>query len=308
MAGSGAADAPDDLPYANDKRGLVAWIGVAVAALVVIAGVALLLSQGGNDKAGKARTAGAGKESAARTGGTGTDTDTSATDTTATSETSATGSNTTESSRPVATSAAPTTTATAPTTPPTAAPTTAPPAPPMAPHPTTPHRAIYRDGKLYLEGAVPDQQIAKAFFDKAAAVIGPQNVINNYVIDPAAPVPTDGRVTVDQRFLFPTGSAVLDPSYSNILELGVTVMKINPQVVMVITGYTDNTGDPNQNVLLSQARASAVVTYLSARGIDVSRFRPIGKGNADPVAPNDNDTNRALNRRIEVTLLNLLAQ
>lgn len=307
VAGSGAAGAPEDLPYAGDKRGLGAWIGVIVAGLVVVVGLVLLLSQGGSDKAGKARTAGTTNQ-AAGTGGTATETS----NTTDTSNTGAEGtgaantkfSSTTNSPPP--TTSAPTTTTPATTTPPTTVPP--PPTPPVAPHPTAPHRAVYRDGKLYLEGAVPNQQIAKAFFDKAAAVIGPQNVINNYVIDPAAPVPTDGRVTVDQRFLFPTGSAVLDPSYSNVLELGVIVMRLNPQVVMVITGYTDNTGDPNDNLLLSQARASAVVNYLSARGIDVGRFRPIGKGAADPVAPNDNDVNRALNRRIEVTLLNLLAQ
>ena len=195
----------------------------------------------------------------------------------------------------------------APTTavPTTAVPTTAAPVPtgPLPP----PHQAVYRDGKLYLEGAVPDAATGQKLFDKAAAVIGKDNVLGGYIIDPRMPPQTDGRVIVDQRFVFPTGSAVLDPNYSNILELGFIVMTQNPQVTMVINGHTDSVGDPNQNLILSQARASSVVNYYASRGIDPNRFVPIVHGSANPVAPNETEAGRAQNRRIEVTLLHLIS-
>ncbi len=197
--------------------------------------------------------------------------------------------------------------------PPTAAPTTAPPttAPPTTAAPAGPiplsHRAVYRDGKLYLEGAVHDGATGHELYQKAVAVVGEDNVVGGYLIDPRIPPGTDGKVIVDQRFVFPTGSAQLDPSYSNVLELGVIVMTQNPQVTMIIDGYTDSTGDPNSNLLLSQARASAVVSYFASRGIDPGRFVPIGHGSADPVASNDTEEGRAQNRRIEVTLEHLIS-
>ncbi|MCU1455715.1 MAG: hypothetical protein JWN46_3861 [Acidimicrobiales bacterium] len=172
--------------------------------------------------------------------------------------------------------------------------------------PPVPHRAIYADGKLYLVGSVPDQATGRKLYDKAVAVVGVSNVIDRYTIDARVPKITDGRVIVAQRFVFPFASAVLDPAYSNVLQLGYIVMTQNPQVTMVINGYTDATGDPNLNLLLSQARAYAVVQYYAARGIDPKRFVPIGHGQADPVASNDTDAGRAQNRRIDVTLLHLV--
>lgn len=198
---------------------------------------------------------------------------------------------------------APTTSAPVPTS--QAAPTTAAPVPtgPLPP----PHQAVYRDGKLYLEGAVPDAATGQKLFDKAAAVIGKDNVIGSYIIDPRMPPQTDGRVVVDQRFVFPSGSATLDPNYSNVLELGFIVMSQNPQVTMVINGFTDSVGDPNQNLILSQARATSVVNYYASRGIDPKRFVPIGHGADNPVAPNETEAGRAQNRRIEVALLHLIS-
>ena len=76
------------------------------------------------------------------------------------------------------TSPSPSTTA-APTT---AVPTTAAPAPAAA----QPERgAVYKDGQLILQGAVPNREVADAFIAKAAEVIGPDNVVDNYVIDPS---------------------------------------------------------------------------------------------------------------------------
>ena len=170
-----------------------------------------------------------------------------------------------------------------------------------------PHRGIYRGGKLYLEGAVPSRKVGDELKARAAEVIGAQNVVDNYVIDPAAPAITDGKVVVDEPFLFQTGSAVIDPAYDALLNLGVAVMQLNPQVVMVVRGYTDSVGDDLQNLALSQARAQAVADWIIAKGIDPSRFRLEGKGEADPVGDNNTPDGKALNRRIEVELVNLLA-
>ena len=84
-------------------------------------------------------------------------------------------------------------------------------------------------------------------------------------------------------------------------------MQLNPQVVMVVRGYTDDVGDEQANLALSQARAQAVADWIAAKGIDPGRFRIEAHGEADPVGDNATPEGKALNRRIEVELLNLLA-
>ena len=196
-----------------------------------------------------------------------------------------------------------------PVSPTTVAPTTAVPttvaAPPPAP--AQPERgAVYKDGQLFLQGAVPNREVADAFIAKAAEVIGPDNVVDNYVIDPSAEVPTDGRVVVDDPVLFDTGSTEVSPEFYGLLDLGVAVMSLNPQVVMIVEGHTDEVGSTEANQRLSEERARSVVAYITDKGIDPSKFEVVGKGETDPVAPNDTPEGRQQNRRIEVQLINLL--
>ena len=168
------------------------------------------------------------------------------------------------------------------------------------------HGATYRGGKLYLAGALPSRKLADAFVKKASEVIGAENVVEHYVIDKRAPVPTDGRVRVDEPFLFPPGSASINPAYSSLLNLGVTVMRINPKVTMKVVGFTDDTGQAGVNKTLSRARAQAVADWITIRGISAKRFIVIGKGPSDPVESNATPGGRTRNRRIEVELLGLL--
>ena len=169
------------------------------------------------------------------------------------------------------------------------------------------HEATYRDGRLYLSGRLPTKASRDAFVDKAAEVIGEDNVIDGYVIDPGAPEPGPGRVRVDEDLVFAPGSAVLSPDYSQILDLGIAVMRLNPEVQMVITGHTDDNGSASANQRLSEQRAQAVVDYLTTEGdLNPSRFTATGKGESSPRVPNDTEANQRLNRRIEVDLLGLV--
>ena len=72
-----------------------------------------------------------------------------------------------------------------------------------------------------------------------------------------------------------------------------------PQVAIEISGHTDNTGEPEGNLALSQERAKAVQDYLMGKGIAESRLRTVGYGQTRPVASNDTEDGRAQNRRIE---------
>ena len=80
-----------------------------------------------------------------------------------------------------------------------------------------------------------------------------------------------------------------------------------PDSKIVVIGYTDDIGDENYNQKLSLKRAQAVKDFLM--NLDILSIAPekiiaIGKGEKDPIVPNTNAKNRALNRRVEI-LINL---
>lgn len=74
-------------------------------------------------------------------------------------------------------------------------------------------------------------------------------------------------------------------------------------LVLEVTGHTDSSGDEGQNVQLSLARAEAVVTYLSARGMPSERLIADGVGSAEPIATGSSRRARQLNRRVEFRFL-----
>lgn len=69
-----------------------------------------------------------------------------------------------------------------------------------------------------------------------------------------------------------------------------------------IIGHTDSLGDANFNLTVSRRRAAAVGNYLLRQGIDQARLESIGRGEVDPVAPNNSAAGRRQNRRIEFRL------
>ena len=71
---------------------------------------------------------------------------------------------------------------------------------------------------------------------------------------------------------------------------------------LLLIGHTDSVGTASYNLDLSQRRAGAVADYLTARGVPAARLATSGRGETDPVAPNDTDADRQLNRRVEVVV------
>jgi len=88
-------------------------------------------------------------------------------------------------------------------------------------------------------------------------------------------------------------------------ELNKTVMflQTNPSVRIEIAGHTDNSGNDSHNRQLSLNRAKAVHQFLIDQGINTKRLTYKGYGSTLPVAPNDSEKHRQLNRRIEFKIL-----
>ena len=81
-------------------------------------------------------------------------------------------------------------------------------------------------------------------------------------------------------------------------------MKSKPNIKILIIGHTDNTGNPQRNQKLSEARAESLAAYLIAQNINKDRIKTQGKGDTMPVATNGTEEGRRWNRRTEVFLSN----
>lgn len=103
------------------------------------------------------------------------------------------------------------------------------------------------------------------------------------------------------RLTFKTGSAEIDMERSAAqIENIHRILQAFPAVQLKIGGYTDNTGSDETNLALSKARADAVVAAVAALGSDPARMDAEGYGPQFPVASNDTEEGRAMNRRIDV--------
>ncbi|PJJ60450.1 OmpA family protein [Hymenobacter chitinivorans] len=99
---------------------------------------------------------------------------------------------------------------------------------------------------------------------------------------------------------FTQGQAVLLPSSFPTLDQLVGMLTKNPTMTIELRGHTDNQGDPQKNVVLSQERVAAVKAYLVEHGVGAPRITGIGLGGAQPRASNAREATRRLNRRVEV--------
>jgi outer membrane protein OmpA-like peptidoglycan-associated protein len=81
-------------------------------------------------------------------------------------------------------------------------------------------------------------------------------------------------------------------------------MKDNPDIKLIeVQGHTDNKGRPWYNKALSARRAKAVMDGLIKRGVDKTRLRSEGYGQAKPIADNKTDEGRSVNRRVEFQII-----
>jgi outer membrane protein OmpA-like peptidoglycan-associated protein len=80
-------------------------------------------------------------------------------------------------------------------------------------------------------------------------------------------------------------------------------VKSSPGSRWTIAGHTDNQGGADYNLKLSLARAHSVVTWLTQHGVSGDVLTAKGYGLTRPVADNATESGRALNRRVEVSLV-----
>jgi outer membrane protein OmpA-like peptidoglycan-associated protein/tetratricopeptide (TPR) repeat protein len=154
----------------------------------------------------------------------------------------------------------------------------------------------------------PDRSFSGLYVEKEGYLpkiynVERDNLINQENLEIALTPIAAGEAFIFENIFFDFDKDELKPeSLSSLVRLYDFLM-VNKTVRIQITGHTDNVGSNTYNQNLSQRRAESVKDYLLSKGINENRMLSVGMGDKEPIKPNDTPENRALNRRITITIL-----
>lgn len=115
--------------------------------------------------------------------------------------------------------------------------------------------------------------------------------------------PREVKSFVLHNIYFATGKTrILDSSEPALNELH-RFLLTRPNQRIRIVGHTDNVGSDRSNQVLSEGRCKEVKREMEERGIRAARIEIDGRGERDPIVPNDTEEHRQMNRRVEIVLL-----
>lgn len=110
---------------------------------------------------------------------------------------------------------------------------------------------------------------------------------------------TAKEIRITQQIQFDFNRSTIKAVSFPILDAVKDVLAGNPKISLEVQGHTDNVGQAQYNMKLSQARADSVKAYLASHGIDASRLVAKGYGMTQPLLPNATEASRAMNRRVQ---------
>jgi outer membrane protein OmpA-like peptidoglycan-associated protein len=111
------------------------------------------------------------------------------------------------------------------------------------------------------------------------------------------------NMTFESGLMFKKNSSEISNSYKDDLNSAASVFVKYPDTHIVIEGHTDDTGKDEYNMMLSEKRARAVLSYLVSRGVAANRLTEKWYGEAQPKYANDSEENRQKNRRVELGII-----
>lgn len=182
----------------------------------------------------------------------------------------------------------------------------------------------YSDGEQAASGAVGAIVFGSAgyFLCRAIASDEPEAAAEPAepmaATEPMAPAPTAPQARGEEPALtqspiaerivlrgvnFDFDKAEIRPDAAVILDEAIRILADRPAVKLQVAGHTDWTGTDAYNQTLSERRAGSVQAYLVKSGIGGDRLTAVGHGESQPVASNETSEGRALNRRVELNVL-----
>ena len=145
------------------------------------------------------------------------------------------------------------------------------------------------------------------FYTVEATAIGyfpyHDTIVEHRAFDGIVMSPREVKSFVLHNIYFATGKTrILDSSEPALDEL-YRFLVLRPKQRIRIVGHTDNIGSDRSNQTLSEGRCREVKQAMVERGIAAERIEVEGRGERDPIVPNDTDEQRQMNRRVEIVLL-----
>lgn len=101
---------------------------------------------------------------------------------------------------------------------------------------------------------------------------------------------------------FDTNKSNIKPNFYDTLNRVAQVLTEDNKSGILVSGYTDSTGNDSINIPLSQARAQSVASYLASRGVSTTRINAQGLGSSNPIASNTTAAGKEQNRRVEIAV------
>lgn len=116
------------------------------------------------------------------------------------------------------------------------------------------------------------------------------------------------RVTMTDQTAFDVNSAQIKPGFFSTMDKIANVLNRYGKTSLDIVGHTDSTGSAQYNQGLSERRAQSVHQYLAQKGVVAQRLESYGRGQNEPRATNATAAGRALNRRVEILVVPVVAE
>ncbi|MBX2894166.1 MAG: OmpA family protein [Cyclobacteriaceae bacterium] len=133
-------------------------------------------------------------------------------------------------------------------------------------------------------------------------IVDPKEAKGNMITRNIELTSTGGTIVLN-HLIFSQGKSVIDPKSFPELDEVVAMLKENPKMEIQLEGHTDNRGNAEANITLSQARVDAVKKYMVSKGINKNRVMTKAFGGSKPIATEDTEEARAKNRRVEMRVL-----
>ena len=155
-------------------------------------------------------------------------------------------------------------------------------------------------GDLLKNEGMFDQFVKDVFYEdvEEPAAIVEETV--EIVEEPARVIPV--KITL-RGVRFDFDSAGIKPASIPVLNRNAELLRQHPELHIVIEAHTDSMGPDNYNLRLSQRRAEAAYNYFTSQGISADRMKTIGYGETRPIADNSTAEGRAINRRVEIQII-----
>lgn len=161
---------------------------------------------------------------------------------------------------------------------------------------STYHFSVFGSSKYQIT-VTADNYLPKAILIDPAQSVGTGAIVKDVVLTPR------GQTIRLEHLLFEVGKADIDPSSYDELNDIAALLTENPKMVVQLEGHTDNMGNVQSNMKLSQERVEAVKKYLVSRKVNKNQVKTKAFGGTQPLSKGKTPEEREKNRRVEMRVL-----